>query len=84
MVKSLGDFTERHGTVTMMRVEAGCIGVLGPYAGTLAAFVLNGSGTVDGQPVNQYSAVSLDPGASAGVEGERRTGIGPFLHAGLW
>ena len=68
-IKSLGDFTARHATVTMMRVEAGAASPLGPCAGTLAAFVLNGSGTIDGKRVNENCAVSVYPGASAQVQG---------------
>lgn len=68
LVKPLGDFTERHLTVSMLRVEPGHVASLGPRAGTLAAFVLSGTGSVAGKPVSAHSAVKVDAGAVARLE----------------
>jgi len=70
MVKTLGDFTECHLTVAMLRVAAGGAASVGPSAGTQACFVLNGSGAVDGKPVSTHSALKVEAGATARVESD--------------
>ena len=69
-VKPLGDFTERHVSVEMLRLEPGATVVLGPRGGTQACVVLSGTGTVAGQPVATHTSVKVEPGASAPVESE--------------
>ncbi len=65
--KPLGDFTERHVTVEMLRVEPGATGQLGPRAGTLACVVVNGAGTVEGKPAAYQTSVKVESGAAARV-----------------
>jgi hypothetical protein len=69
-IKSLGDFTERHVTVGMMRIETGGVASLGPRAGTQVCVVLNGSGTVDGKPAGSLTSVKVEAGSIARVESE--------------
>jgi hypothetical protein len=69
-VKALGDFTERHVTVAMIRVEPNGNAVLGPRAGTQVCVVLNGSGAVDGKPAIALTSVKIETGAGARVTSE--------------
>ena len=66
-VKKLGDFTERHVTFELLRVEGG-VAVLGPRAGILACLVLDGSGTINGTPAGKYTSVKVEAGAIARLE----------------
>lgn len=67
-IKPLGDFTERHVSVEMMRVEPGAAATLGPRGGTQACVVLSGSGTVAGKAAGLHTSIKIEPGASARVE----------------
>lgn len=67
-VKALGDFTERHVTVQVLRLDPGAVASLGPRGGTQACVVLSGSGTVDGHAAGQYTSIKIDPGATARIE----------------
>jgi hypothetical protein len=68
LIKSLGDFTERHVSVTMIRVEPGGVAAIGPRAGTQVGMVLSGSGTVDGKAASANTFVKIGAGAVANVE----------------
>ena len=68
LIKPLGDFTERHVTVQLLRLEPGAVASLGPRGGTQACVVLSGSGTVDGEAASLYTSIKIDPGASARIE----------------
>ncbi len=67
LIKSLGDFTERHVSVTMLRVEPGGVAAIGPRAGTQAGMVLSGAGTIDGKPASANTFVKIGAGAVASV-----------------
>lgn len=67
-IKPLGDFTERHVTVQLLRLEPGAVASLGPRRGTQACVVLSGTGTVDGDAASLYTSIKIDPGASARIE----------------
>jgi hypothetical protein len=69
-IKPLGDFTERHVTVGMLRIEPHAVATLGPRAGTLVCVVLNGSGTVDGQAAGALASVKIEAGAIARARAE--------------
>ncbi|MGA2393522.1 MAG: hypothetical protein ABSH03_09260 [Candidatus Lustribacter sp.] len=66
-IKPLGDFTERHVTVQLLRLEPGAAATLGPRGGTQACVVLNGAGTVDGSAASTYASIKIDPGARARI-----------------
>lgn len=66
-VKALGDFTERHVTVQMLRVEPGAAAALGPRGGTQACVVLSGDGTVGGSAAGLYASIKIDPDATARI-----------------
>lgn len=68
--KSLGDFTERHLTITMLRTEPHAGVALGPRAGTQIGVVLSGSGTVAGQPAGPLTSVKIEAGDLARVESD--------------
>lgn len=68
--KSLGDFTERHVSVTMMRVDAGGAGAIGPRAGTQVGMVLGGAGTIDGKAAVANTFVKIGRGEVANVTSE--------------
>jgi hypothetical protein len=72
LTKSLGDFTERHVSVTMIRVQPGGVATIGPRAGTQVGMVLSGAGTVDGKQAGVNTFVKIGTGAIASVE----TGVG--------
>ncbi len=67
LIKSLGDFTERHVSVTMIRVEAGGAGSIGPRAGTQACMVLSGAGTIDGKAAIANTFVKVGARAVASI-----------------
>lgn len=69
-IKPLGDFTERHVSVEMIRVEPGAVIALGPRGGTQACVVLGGSGTVAGKPAGLRTSIKIEPGAIARVESD--------------
>lgn len=57
--KMLGSFTERRLEVMMLRMEAGSTTLLGPRPGRLLACVLSGTGEVESQPLEAYSAFEV-------------------------
>ena len=69
-IKPLGDFTERHVTVAMLRIEPGAVATLGPRAGTQVCVVLNGTGTVDGKPAGPLTSVKIETGAIARAQSD--------------
>ena len=69
-IKPLGDFSERHVTVSMVRIEPAGVATLGPRAGTQVCVVLTGSGAVDGKPAGALTSVKVEAGAIARVHSE--------------
>jgi hypothetical protein len=67
-IKPLGDFTERHVSVDLIRVDPGAAVTLGPRGGMQACVVLSGSGTVAGKPAGLHTSIKVEAGASARVE----------------
>jgi hypothetical protein len=57
--KLLGVFTERRLEISMLRVEQGASAIVGPRAGVTLAWVLNGTGTIDGEAVGPFSAFEI-------------------------
>jgi hypothetical protein len=77
-IKPLGDFTERHVTVAMMRIEPAAVATFGPRGGTQVCVVLSGSGTIDGKPAGALTSVKVEAGAIARVQTE--TGMDLVLY----
>ena len=65
--KWLGDFTERHHELALVHVDAGKSAMLGPRAGIQLVYVVDGTGTVDGNALRAQTAFEVPSGSAAQV-----------------
>ena len=65
--KWLGDFTERHHELALVHVDAGKSTMLGPRAGIQLVYVVDGTGTVDGNGLRSQTAFEVPSGSAAQV-----------------
>lgn len=63
--KLLGVFTERQIEIGMLRIDRGSSAMLGPRPGIQIACVLNGTGSVDGAPLQPLTAFEVATGTAA-------------------
>lgn len=66
--RALGQFTERGVGMAQLRLDAGACVTHAASARTLL-FVLDGQGSIDGQPIYKASAIELAPGEQATLAG---------------
>jgi hypothetical protein len=65
--KYLGDFTERHHELALVHIDAGKSAMLGPRAGIQLVYVVEGTGTVDGNVLRTQTAFEVPSGSAAQV-----------------